>query len=189
MRRGLAGGLSVALVCALAACGSSGKTAAPGPTTTSNPFANAAWDKAGPEPSVSAKMVCSAEAREDITTALGIAAKRVTKPTWDAEKHLYSCDYVYPRGTIRLVVKEMSSEDETTEYFERVQRKYGAVRQLKGIGQGATVLRNGDIVVRKDYKTLLVDVTRIPQRMIPAMRRSDVAINIANVIMTCWIGA
>ena len=69
-----------------------------------------------------------------------------------------------------------------------MKRKYGAVQDLK-IGQGASLLRNGNLVVRKDYKALLVDVTGIPANMIPAMKRSDVAINVAAVIMSCWTGA
>ena len=181
-------GLSMVLLCALTACGSSGGKTGGAATTTSNPFENASWDKAGPNPSVSAKMVCSTEARNDIASALGIKAKQVTKPTWDRNDHLYACDYVYPSGTVGLTVKEMSSGDETTAYFDRVKAKYGAVQKLE-IGQGAWLLRNGDIVVRKDYKVLLVDVTRIPANMIPAMKRSDVAINVAAVIMSCWTGA
>jgi hypothetical protein len=188
MRKGLVAGLGIVLACALTACGSSGGKTGSAPTTTSNPFENASWDKAGPDPSVSAKMVCSAEAREDIEAALGVKAKRVTRPTWKAAQHLYACDYVFPRGTVGLTVKEMSNGDETTASFERLQRKYGAVQKLE-IGQGAWLLRNGDIVVRKDYKVLLVDVTRVPEHMVPAMKRSDVAINVATVIMSCWTGA
>jgi hypothetical protein len=188
MRRGHVAALSVVLACTLAACGSSSKSGGP-PTTTSNPFENASWDKAGPNPSISAQMICSGEARADITTALGIKAKKVTRPTWDRKDHVYACDYVYPRGTVRLTVKEMSNGDETGAFFDRVKAKYGTVQELNGLGQGASLLRNGDVVVRKDYKVLLVDVTRIPERMIPAMRRSDVAINVAAVIMSCWTGA
>jgi hypothetical protein len=185
----LIGALSIAMVLALAACGSSGGKTGSAATTTSNPFENATWEKAGPTPSISAKMVCSAEARAEIAASLGVKAQRVTKPVWDPESHLYSCDYVYPRGKIRLTVKEMSSGAGTTAYFNQVKDKYGTVQELQGLGQGAWVLRNGDVVVRKDYKTMLIDVTGIPANMIPAMRPSDVAINIAALIMSCWTGA
>jgi hypothetical protein len=96
---------------------------------------------------------------------------------------------VYPRGRIVLSVKELSNGTETTNYFESVKRKFGETQDLKGLGQGASVLKNGDVVVRKDYKVLLVDVTGIPERLVPAMRRSDVAISVAAVIMECWTGA
>ena len=86
-------------------------------------------------------------------------------------------------------VKELSSGTETTNYFESIKRKYGTSDDLNGMGQAAYVLRNSDVVVRKDYKVLLVDVTGIPERLVPAMRRSDVAVSIGAVIMSCWIGA
>jgi hypothetical protein len=187
MRKGLVVGLSAVMTLTLAACGSDGdSTGAPVTSTTAFEFDNAEWVKAGPNPSVSAKMVCSAEAREDIDTVLGIKAKKITKPTWVRADHLYSCDYVFPRGKIRLEVKEMSSGDETTAYYDQVKEQQDAVQELKGLGQGAWVLANGNVLVRKDYKTLVVDVSDAPE--IPAMRPSDVAINVANVIMSCWIG-
>jgi hypothetical protein len=189
MRKGVLGAVCIVTMFVLSACGSSGGKTGGAPTSTTNPFENASWDKAASTPSVSAKMVCSTEARNEIATALGIKAKQVTTPSWDRRKHLYSCDYVYPRGKIRLTVKEMSSGAETTAYFDKVKQQYGAVQELPGLGQGAWVLRNGGIVVRKDYKTLLVDVTGIPSDLVPAMRRSDVSTNIAAVIMGCWTGA
>jgi hypothetical protein len=189
MRKGLLGAMCIVVAFSLAACGSSGGKSAESPTSTTNPFENASWEKAGPTPSISAKMICSTEARDDIAASLGVKATQVTEPTWNAATHEYSCDYVYPRGKVRLTVKEMSSADETTAEFERIKQQYGTVQKLNGLGQGAWVLRNGNVVVRKDYKTLLVDVTDVPPDMVPAMRRSDVAINIAAVIMSCWTGA
>ena len=175
----------------LSACGSSGSTAT-SPSSTTNPFVNASWEVAKSTPSISAQMVCQKEARQEIAATLGKQATRVTKPTWDRAHHLYSCTYVYPRGRITLTVKEMSSGTETTDYFNRVIAKYGTAQELKGLGQGAWVLKNDDVVVRKDYKVLLVDVSRVPPglgKFTQAMRRSDVGISIAAVIMSCWTGA
>jgi hypothetical protein len=134
-------------------------------------------------------MVCSKEARAEIAATLLMKAKQVTMPKWARKDHLYSCAYVYPRGKIVLSVKELSNGTETTNYFESIKRKYGTVDNLNGVGQGAWVLKNGDVVVRKDYKVLLVDVTGIPERLVPTMRRSDVAVSIGSVIMSCWTGA
>ena len=53
---------------------------------------------------------------------------------------------------------------------------------LFGLGQGAFVAKNDDVVVRKDYKVLLVDVKNVPKgasAFVPAMVRPDVATNIA----------
>ena len=132
-------------------------------------------------------MVCAPEAQQDLGSALGAPTTAVTTPTW--ADHVYSCRYMYPDGTMALSVKELSNGTETTNYFESIKRKYGTIDDLNGVGQGAWVLKNGDVVVRKDYKVLLVDVTGIPGDFAPAMRRSDVAVSIGSVIMSCWTGA
>ena len=146
--------------------------------------------KAGPTPSVSAKMVCEAEARRDIAATLGVKATRVTKPTWVVKDHLYSCTYVYPRGQVVLFVKEFSDEQATTAYYDSVLKHFGTIQPLKGLGQGAWTLKNKDIVARKDYKVLLVDVRGIAPPFGPSrMTRTDVALNVAAAIMSCWSGA
>jgi hypothetical protein len=186
MGKGLLAGLCALLALALVACGSDGGSSGSSATSTTFAFDNAQWVKAGPKPSDSAKMVCAAEARDLIDASLGIKAKKVSKPAWVRKDHIYSCAYVFAHGKIRLEVKEMSSGDETTAYFDRIKEQQGAKQDLKGLGQGAWVLDNGNVLVRKDYKTLVVDVSDAPK--IPAMRPSDVAINVANVIMSCWTG-
>ena len=133
-------------------------------------------------------MVCQKEARADIASSLGVTATRITTPTWDRGQHLYSCTYVYPNGKITLSVKEMSSATETTAYYNTIVKKYGSVEPLIGLGQGAWVLKNNDVVVRKDYKVLLVNVEGIPKQFQPLMKSSDAAINIAAAIMGCWSG-
>jgi len=185
MRRGLLAGLTAAMVLTLVACGSDGGSTGSPVTSTTFAFDNAQWVKAGPKPSDSAKMVCSTEAREDIDASLGIKAKKLEQ-TWVRKDHEYTCAYHYPHGTIRLEVKEMSTGDETTAYFDQVKEQHGTAQELNGLGQGAWVLDNGNVLVRKDYKTLVVDVSDAPK--VPAMRPSDVAINVASVIMSCWTG-
>jgi hypothetical protein len=171
-----------------AACGSSSKTASTG-TTTVEQFSSPSYEKAKPSPSKSAKQVCQDEARNDISVALGIRETRVTTPTWLRADHLYSCTYVYPQGQFTLHVKEMSSAAETTAYFDSILRKYRSTQKLTGLGQGAWILKNNDVVVRKDYKVLLVDVQKLPATFGLRMTRSDVATNVAVVIMGCWTGA
>jgi hypothetical protein len=56
------------------------------------------------------------------------------------------------------------------------------------ISDGAA--RNGSAVVRKDYRVLLVDVSRLPARFgKPIASRSDMSAGVAGVIMGCWTGA
>ncbi len=175
----------------LAACGGSEK-ADPGSTTTTtsvNQLSSPLYDQAGPTPSISAKMVCQKSAREDIEANLGMRVQKITTPVWNEAEHRYACTYVYPKGRITLIVKEFSNEKETTAYFEDTKKQYGVTQQLNGLGQGAFILKNNFVLVRKDYKTLLVDVSKIPGNFAPAMTRSDVALNIGVAVMGCWIGA
>ena len=74
--------------------------------------------------------------------------------------------------------------------LDSVLKQFGTIQPLKGLGQGAWTLKNSDIVVRKDYKVLLVNVRGIPPPFGPSrMTRTDVALNVAAAIMSCWSGA
>jgi hypothetical protein len=193
MRRASLFALTVAACVALGACGttttSKGQTTTAPDTTTVQQLSSSSWQKAMPVPSKSAKMVCEPEAQSAIASSLGLTATRVTQPTWDQAHHVYACTYVYPKGNITLTVKEMSSAAETTAYFDGIQHTDGTVQDLIGLGQGAAILKNNDVVVRKNYKVLLVDVHDLPAAFITLMSRSDVATNIAAVIMGCWSGS
>jgi hypothetical protein len=188
MRRFLVVPVSIAAALALGACGSGGS--AKSSTTTAGAGAQPAtvtYKPAGTNPSVSAKMICEAEAESDIADAIEVQTTSVTKPTWI--DHVYSCTYVYPKGKIVLSVKEVSNAAETTAYFNRLAKKYGKTQNINGLAQGAFIAPNDDVVVRKDYKVLLVDVQGIAKNFEPAMPRVEVAENIAAAIMSCWTGA
>jgi hypothetical protein len=180
--------VALAAVFALGACGSSSSPKAspstsPGSTTVT-------YQPAGANPSKSAKMVCTTEVRGELADTLGVAATRVTKPTW--KDHIYSCTFVYPKGSFTLATKELVDEKSTTDFFNGYKKKFGVKDTLFGLGQGAFVAKNDDLVVRKDYKVLLVDVQNVPAAsgaFVPTMVRADVATNIASVIMSCWVGA
>jgi hypothetical protein len=185
--------LTLAASVTLSACSAGSTTSNALPTTTPDTtvqqLSSSSWQKAMPSPSTSAQMVCQRVAQNEIASSLGLTATRVTHPTWDRAHHLYSCTYVYPKGNITLSVKEMSSASETTAYFDGIEHADGIVQNLSGLGQGAAILKNNDVVVRKNYKVLLVDVHDIPAAFITLMTRSDVATNIAAVIMGCWSGS
>jgi hypothetical protein len=183
--------VSVSLALALAACGSSSKpssssstTTPQGPTTTGH-IAKVASSR----PSVSAKMICETEAQNDIyDSATGVKTVSVSKPTW--VDHVYSCDYVYPGGArMGLSVKEVSSTEETTAYYDSLAAKLHRTSAQVSL-PGAFQVQDGSVVVRKDFKVLLVDVTKLPAQFgVPADSRGDVAINVAVTIMGCWVGA
>jgi len=139
-------------------------------------------------PSASAKMVCESEAAGDIyDQATGVKTVAALKPTWT--DHVYACDYVYPGGAkMRLSVKELSSDDETTAYFDSLARKLHKTDKPVGV-PNAFQTEDGSVVVRKDFKVLLVDVTKLPSEFgVPSASRGDVAINVAATVMGCWTG-
>ena len=132
-------------------------------------------------------MICEPEARVEIASSLEVKETSVTKPTW--RDHVYSCAYVYPQGRIVVSVKELVDAAHTTTYFDAILQRYGVTERLPGFGQAAWLLRNNDVVVRKDYKVLFVDVQGVPEQFTPKATRADVARGIAAVVMGCWTGS
>jgi hypothetical protein len=182
--------LVLAVTAAVAAgCGGSSKTGAPkssGPTTTGDGHVAKV---ASANPSKSAKMICEEEAQQDIAdSAIGFDVVQPLKPEW--KDHIYSCDYVYKNGaTMGLSVKELSSTEETDAYYNELKQKLGVKAPQYGLGQGAFVTDNGSVVVRKDYKVLVIDVSKLPAQFgDPPDTRSNDAINVGVTIMGCWTG-
>jgi hypothetical protein len=141
---------------------------------------------AGPHPSRIAKMVCQAEAQKEMADALGVKGT-VTDDTW--ADHRYTCDYVYPNGRFVLSVQEESSWSETFAYYRALGRRLGNARTLANLGQGAFQTTDGSVVVRKDWKVLLVNTSGLPaQFAVPPTSSADVAVTVADVILGCWDG-
>ena len=172
----------------VAGCSSGGgKQSTPTSAARKGQPASATTVLAGANPSVSTKMVCGKEGRADIAESLDLHATRVTTPTWS--DHVYSCTYVYPKGSITLSVKELTSVNATTAYFSGVANRLGRAHVEIGLGRAAFVAKNDDVVARKDDKVLLVDVQDIPaaaNAFLPVMKRSEVALNVAVAILGCW---
>jgi len=173
--------LIVAAALALAGCGSSSTNSSPTTTAAAN------GHPAGNVPSASAKMVCSKEARTDIAASLGVTAT-VSTPTW--VNHMYSCTYTYPNGIITLSVKENDTAAQTTADYNGFAASLGRRPDVVSFGDGAFITTNGSVIVRKDFKVLDVDVSKIPVKFgVPPQDRSNVALSIAATVMTCWTGA
>jgi len=165
-----------------------GSTTQPTPQGTGASAVRHVARPAGRSPSESARMVCAPEAQKDLASALGVATTAVTDPTW--VNHVYSCRYVYPDGTMALSVKELSSRSATTAYFKSLRGQLGAAERLSGVAQGAFVTTNGSLVVRKDYKVLLVDTSGLPEPFGSAYKtRDQVAVGAGMTVLGCWTGA
>ena len=168
-------------VLAAACSGTQGATHATTSTTR-------APEPAGAKPSSLATQICAAEARQDIASSLGEAAM-VSTPTWSAADHLYSCDYRYHSGSMTLSMKELSSWSQTYAYFDSLQVQLGKSRDLENLGQGAFQATDGSVVVRKDWKVLLVNSSELPSQFgVPPTSSGDVAVTVADVILGCWAG-
>ena len=166
---------------AIAGCGSSSSSTKPKTPATSS------GHPAGTEPSASSKMICSEEARVDIASSLGVQAT-VTTPTWVND--VYSCDYVYPNGTIALSVKELTNAAATTAMYKSFETKLGRRPEVVSFGQGAFITTNGSVIVRKDFKVLDVDVSKLPVKFgTPPQDRSSAALSVAATVMGCWTGS
>ena len=139
-------------------------------------------------PSKSAKMICESEVQRDLKELLGTQITKPLHPTW--VDHVYSCDYTYGSAVMTLSVKELADKAETDAYFASMATKLGKTENIKGLGQGAFTTKNLSAVVRKDYKVLLVDISKLPANFgTPPDSRADIALNVAATIMGCWTGA
>ena len=157
----------------------------PTATHTTKPTAEAP-QPAGAAPSEIALMVCQSEAAKEIGEVLDETAV-VEDRTWRDD--LYSCQYRYSTGTMVLSVKELSSWAETYAYFDMLGKTLHETTRMPNLGQGAFQVRNGSVVVRKDWKVLLVDVTGLPSEFgRPPTSSGDVAATVADVILGCWSG-
>ena len=175
MQRRARPGLAVlTVVLGIAGCGSVNASSAESPKP------------AGESPSAIARMVCAGEAAGEIAQVVGAKAS-VTAPTW--ADHLYSCGYLYREGTMVLSVKELSSWTQTYAYFDELAETLHKTAPVKGLGQGAFVVSDGSVVVRKDWKILLVDISGLHGMVgSPPNSRSTVALDAAAVILGCWSG-
>jgi len=167
----------------MASCGGS-KPA--GPTSSHRATAHIA-QAARAVPSASAKMICARHTQAELAAVLGARTTQPVVPTWSG--HIYSCRYTYDNAVMVLSVKELSSKTETDAYFTSLARRLGQTERLT-LGQGGFTTKNRSVVVRKDYKVLLVDISALPARFGGSPgSRGDIAVNVAATIMSCWTGA
>jgi hypothetical protein len=131
-------------------------------------------------------MVCQPKATHEIDEAVGEVAV-MSHPTWVG--HLYSCQFRYATGVMTLSVKELSSWPQTLGYFGWLGTRLNRTTPLYNLGQGAFIARDGSVVVRKDWKVLLVDASSLPSRFgQPPTTRGQIALTVSGLILGCWHG-
>lgn len=178
----------VVFICMLSmtSCGSS-KPATP-PSNSQNPTVYAP-QPARATPSVSAKLICAHETQTELAAVFGVPTTQPVVPTWT--NHLYSCRYTYHNGVIALSLKELSSKTETDSYFTSLARRLGQAQRPRALDRGVLfTTKNHSVVVRKDYKVLLVDISGLPAQFgAPPFSRANIALAVAATILDCWTGA
>ena len=130
----------------------------------------------------------AAEAQSEIAAqTLGVKAS-VSTPTW--VDHAYSCRYGYPDGEFVLSVKELSELGPDPGLLRLARAASWARRGTsRTSARGHSRPTNGSVVVRKDWKVLLVDITGLPPQFgVPPTSSGDVAVTVADVILGCWAG-
>ena len=131
-------------------------------------------------------MVCAHEAVSEIASSIEAKTVVPVRATWNND--LYACRFVYAHGAVMgLSVKELGSTAATTAYYNGLAHSLGKVRDTSIGGQRAFTTPTGSLVVRKDDKVLLVDVSKLPHVLSRFPRSTDAQI-VAEVIMDCWKG-
>ena len=112
----------------------------------------------------------------------------MTAPTWI--DHTYSCRYVYADGTFVLSVKELDDRAQTLQYFAALGTQLGRLPDSTALGPDSFLTSNGSLVLRKDTKVLLVDVSHLPAQFgQPPAPPSQVSQAIGGAVLSCWTGA
>jgi hypothetical protein len=182
-------GLVLAAVAALTGCGTTPATApaaATGSAATGSPSpaAAAAGASAAPAaagPSVSAQMICGPEEQGEIAEGLGLTLRRPATPAWTAP--VYRCTYLFPAGPLVLSVRELAEAGNTTAYFTAARAAAPGSTELPGLGDAAFAATDGSVYVRKDFKVLTVDVSKLPTSVGTApIARADAAVVVAQLI-------
>ena len=132
-------------------------------------------------------MVCAQKTQGELSALLGVTPVTAVSPRWN--DHLYACPFQYANGVMTLSVKELSSWPQTLTYFRQLGTEFGNTTTLPHLGQGGFLTRDGSVVVRKDWKVLLVDISGLPAQFgKPPTSSSEVAVTAADTILGCWAG-
>ncbi|MBB2891580.1 hypothetical protein [Flexivirga oryzae] len=139
-----------------------------------------------PGPSDAAKMICTDETRDNITTVLSTAPDPNPASSW--RNRTYTCTFRLPAGRIVLTVHESPTVAAAMAYTGGVRSSVHGENTLVGLTPGAFGTADGVVVLRKDNDTMQVDTSGLsPQSRLYA-RRAAYAYNIAAVVLGCWNG-
>jgi hypothetical protein len=172
--------LAVVLAVVLAGCGQQSAPVGPLPSQAPVPALADA-------PSPQAEMVCQPEAQQDIQDLIGVVPTAVGPIQY--ANHTTTCRYVYANGSFTLVVQDLPNELVTTRTYEALAGKLGKVDSIDLPDAQAFSTNDGSVVLRRDTKVMLVDVTQLPATFgSPPSPRADAARLIMKAVLNCWVG-
>lgn len=132
-------------------------------------------------------MVCEKEAQDDIGTLLGVNPTQVGPVQY--ANHVTSCRYTYTDGTFDLSVQDLPDDPATVAAYDALGAHRGRVQNLDLPGASAFTTSDGSVVLRKDTKVMLVDVTGLPATFgQPPVSRADAALLVTKAVLGCWTG-
>jgi hypothetical protein len=174
-----------ALAVLLAGCG--GQSAPPSAPPTAPSLGPAVVTALPDTPSPQAEMVCAPEAQQDIQDLIGVVPTAVGPIQY--ANHTSTCRYAYANGAFTLVVQDLPNDITTTRTYEALAGKLGRVEKIDLPDAEAYTTNDGSIVLRRDTKVMLVDVTQLPGTFgNPPSPRGDAARLIMKAVLNCWVG-
>jgi hypothetical protein len=180
----VAGGLA-ALAVLLAGCG--GQPAAPSAPPGAPSVGPAVVTALPDAPSPQAEMVCAPEAQQDIQDLIGVVPTAVGPIQY--ANHTSTCRYAYANGAFTLVVQDLPNDITTTKTYEALAGRLGKIDSIDLPDAQAFTTNDGSIVLRRDTKVMLVDVTQLPGTFgSPPSPRADAARLIMKAVLNCWVG-
>ena len=186
--------LIAAAAVALAGCGSSASTSSTSPAGQAMTpgmvmpdGSTMAPGSPGTAPSEAAKMICTDETRNNITTVLSVAPDAKPVSTWRGGT--YTCTYRLPAGPIVLSVHESVDVPAAIDYTDQLRPGLAGAKDLNGLSALAFGTPDGVVALQKDNDTLRVDTSGLARQSKLYAHRADFAYEIAAVIMGCWTGS
>ncbi|PYI68782.1 hypothetical protein CVV68_05700 [Arthrobacter livingstonensis] len=144
-------------------------------------------DKATGTPPAAAAMVCSTEAKDNVTKILGLSAVPKTADSWNGTQ--YSCSYTLPNGTFAMSVNVFPAAQAATAGARTLAASLDAapIKGLSNLGLPGYQSADGTVVFAKDNFALHVDSTKLAASVgVNHITRADFAYQMATTILACW---
>ena len=139
------------------------------------------------EPSEAARMICSADIRDQVARVFALDETVQAKATWAGD--IYTCTYALPTGKFVLSVHDATTPATGLRFFQKLQRSLEGAVPIRGVlSFGLPAIQtSASVAFLKDGKTLTVDATGLPRHAGPDHQsRSDVAYAVAASVIACW---